>query len=175
MELQEKELLKLEEQVKQLQEQIRKIKGVKKRTLIDKLEETPITNIREEEGKLIYSSRAGVNPWNSMITIAKEVLKAPYEIIEMKSYTLGSYYTFEVPNDKQKIRFEKLDDEVYKEIINMLNELSKVYNKYYKMFHSTALVKFVDLPYSVEVKVGENLDDVKKIEFLENNQRNLNI
>lgn len=171
MEIKEQELQKLEQQVKELQEQINKIKIPNKRNIIDKLKEKSITRIGEDDDNVTLEYATGPNNevWCHMLSILKEVLKSEFEFSERVSNCYGYqkiHYDMDNYNKrkKEKILFENLEREVYQEIINMADELVAVYNKYFKMFHQTALVKFMDIPYSVEVKVGENLNEVKQRE-----------
>lgn len=171
MEIQEQELQKLEQQVKELQEQINKIKIPNKRNIIGKLKEKPISHIMTcEDGKTIdYKSTSSATAWKCIMEMLKEVLKSDYEFEECihKISPSCSYRSFRVTDynpDKEKVVLENLEREVYQEIVNMADELVSVYNKYFKMFHQFALVKFMDIPYSVEVKIGENLIEVEQRE-----------
>lgn len=170
MEIKEQELQKLEQQVKELQEQINKIKIPNKRNIIDKLKEKPISHIMtsDNDETIVYKSSSCATAWKCIMNMLKEVLQSDYEFEEKcyfsPTYSYKSIGTTRFNPDKEKIVLENLEREVYHEIINMADELVSVYNKYYKMFHSSALVKFIDIPYSIEVKVGEDLNVVKQRE-----------
>ncbi|MEG2489420.1 hypothetical protein, partial [Anaerorhabdus sp.] len=120
-------------------------KQINKTSLKNYINNEPISGVKTDECLGIFAySRHNSIAWELFIKLTKELVREIPEITERKTKYRNSKYGYFEHNgiyEKQKL-ISNFTDEEFRISVDMLNEMTVIYNKYYKELHPTVNVKF---------------------------------
>ncbi|MCR0257680.1 hypothetical protein MKC69_23905 [[Clostridium] innocuum] len=152
MEITREEYENMKQQIEALQRQIDNYddKQLNKTSIRRTIVDAPITGVYADylNGRFEYN-RSTTGVWELFIKMAKELTRDLPRYRERKNdYRYrGEVYNCFDNDDRHKIQklFCNFTDEEFRAASNMLNEMSVIYNKYYKQLHPTVKVHLKEM------------------------------
>lgn len=153
MEIPQEDYNRLKEEIELLRQKVESYENtdISKVSIRNTIKDKPITDVWANERKGIFEyNRRSTGVWELFIKIAKELCLDLPKFIERKHsnycFAERKYNYFDTVSDKKQHKLlTNLTDEEFTLASEMLNEMSAIYNKYYKKLHPTVLANLKNM------------------------------